>query len=140
MIVKKLAAALVLAALLAPALAQPAFADGWDHRHNWRTDIGHFNDHDRAYWQHGHWYHGPHQGRDGWWWVLNSGWYFYPKPIYPSPNPFVPPAVIVATPGAVAPAPLPTLVAARYYYCSNPHGYYPYVASCYRPWRAVVTP
>jgi hypothetical protein len=133
---KKLITHLFLSVLLIPLFtAQPVLAD--DHRHgHWHGDIKHFDDHDRARWEHGHWYHGAHQGRNGWWWVLDAGWYFYPQPVYPYPNPFVPPVAGMA----VAPAPLPTVVAAKYYYCTNPRGYYPYVPACYRPWRLVVTP
>jgi len=137
---KNLTTIFTLTVFLIFVFGQAAFAYDRSHHGHWRGDIRHFNDYDRAYWQRGHWHHGPHGGHDGWWWVTNNGWYFYPKPIYPYPNPFIPAPVIVAAPGAVAPAPLPTLVAAHYYYCSNPHGYYPYVAICHQPWHAVVTP
>ena len=136
---KKLAAVLVLAALLAPAFAKPLFAqENWDHGHgggpnraahsdpHWGGDIHAFRDHDLAYWRGGHWFHGPHGGRKGWWWTVGGAWYFYPAPIYPYPNPFLPPIM----------APAPAAVT-YWYYCHNPRGYYPYVPVCYGPWHDV---
>ncbi len=119
-----LSAATILAALGASAAqAQP---------HRWDGDIHHFNDHDFAYWRGGAWFHGPHGGRDGWWWVVGPDFYYYPAPVYPYPDPYVPPVVAVA-PAPVAPAPAqPT-----WYYCGNPQGYYPYVAQCTVPWQPV---
>ena len=88
---------------------------------------------DRAVWRGGSWYRGWHDGRYGWWWRLGIYWYLYPQPIYPYPT-YIPPAIIVQQ----AP-PVPTgLPPAQYwYYCDNPQGYYPYVASCNGPWRPV---
>lgn len=48
-------------------------------------------------WRAGHWRHGNHDGRHGWWWVVGGIWYFYPTPIYPYPEPKAP-----ATPPAPA--------------------------------------
>ena len=104
--------------------------DGWRHqggpRHGhggWGGDIHHFRDDDMARWNGGRWYQGPHGGRHGWWWIVGGSWYFYPAPVYPYPNPYVPPMV--------APQPGPV-----WYYCQNPAGYYPYVPAC-RYWRVV---
>jgi hypothetical protein len=104
--------------------------DDW-HGHGWHGDIHHFGEYDYWRWHGGRWFHGPHGGRDSWWWIVDGDWYAYSAPIYPYPDPFVPPDVIVAT----APPPNSQYV----YYCSNPAGYYPYVMSCLRPWRGVVT-
>ena len=75
---------------------------------------------------HGHWVHGWHDGRFGWWWAGPDYWYWYPAPVYydypPSPD-YVAPA---------GPAPQPT-----WYYCDSAKGYYPYVRSCASGWRAV---
>jgi hypothetical protein len=79
-------------------------------------------------WHGGRWFHSRHDGRLGWWWVVGDQWYFYPAPVYPYPDPYVPPVV------AAAPAPTP---GATWYYCDNPAGYYPYVAQCTAPWRPV---
>ncbi|MBV8651679.1 MAG: hypothetical protein JO255_09450 [Alphaproteobacteria bacterium] len=88
-----------------------------------------FRDYDFVRWRGGHWVQARRDGRVGWWWVVGPQWYFYPAPIYPYPDPYVPPAV------AVAPPPAPGAV--TYYYCDNPQGYYPYVQACPTPWRAV---
>jgi hypothetical protein len=94
-------------------------------------DIHRFNDHDFDRWRGGHWYHGAHGGRRGWWWVIGPTRYFYPQPVYPYPDPYQPP-LVAAPPPPVAAAP-PQL----YYYCDRPAGYYPYVPVCRTPWRAV---
>jgi hypothetical protein len=69
---------------------------------------GHFhgyNDHD---WHGGHWYHGVHDGRPGWWWSVNGVWYSYPAPVYPYPaNPYAPPVVYAAPAPVVVAAPPP---------------------------------
>ncbi len=84
----------------------------------WRGDIHRFKDHDYAYWRSGHWKHGHHEGRNGWWWIVGSTWYFYNAPVYPYPDPYTP-AGHVVVPGSSV-----------YYYCTNPAGYYPYVPYC----------
>ncbi len=88
---------------------------------------------DRSVWRGGAWVHDWHDGRYGWWWRLGAFWYLYPQPIYPYPT-YIPPAIVVQQ----AP-PVPTgLPPAQYwYYCDNPQGYYPYVASCNGDWRPV---
>jgi hypothetical protein len=97
--------------------------------HHWHGgDIHHFHDHDEGAWRGGRWFHGVHGERAGWWWIVGGDWYFYPAPVYPYPDPLVPPVV-------VAPAPAPNV--AYWYYCPNPAGYYPYVPSCPTPWQPV---
>jgi len=91
-------------------------------------DIHHFADRDFGMWRGGHWFHGPYGGRVGWWWIVGDSWFFYPAPIYPYPDPYVPPVVTVPA----APA-----SASVWYYCSNPAGYYPYVPECPLPWQPV---
>lgn len=78
-------------------------------------------------WRGGRWYHGPHEGRAGWWWIVGGLWYLYTAPIYPYPDPYLPPGV------SVPPEPAPEQV---WYYCKNPRGYYPYVPAC-RHWKVV---
>ena len=100
-------------------------------------DFGHLDRHERSVWRVGVWIHDWHDGRYAWWWQLGGFWYIYPEPIYPYPT-YIPPAIVVQQ----AP-PVPTgLPPAQYwYYCDNPQGYYPYVASCNSAWRPVpVTP
>ena len=129
-VARTLCGALLVMPLIAPAaLAQhPHGRGGHGPGGHWRGDIRHFHDHDFAYWRGGRWFHGAHGGRLGWWWVVGPSWYFYPAPIYPYPDPYVPPVVN-------APPPSQT-----WYYCANPPGYYPYVAQCLVPWRPVVPP
>lgn len=128
---RKLSSLLFLTvSIVAATAAKPVLADWRDH-----GDIHFFHDHDFDHWRAGNWYHGIHEGRDGWWWIVDGAWYFYPAPVYPYPDPYVPPSV------AVVPAPAsPTVIAqpSYVYYCSNPAGYYPYVAQCYSPWRRVL--
>jgi len=110
--------------LSSPSLADPRWDHDWHRDRNWHGDIHAFRARDLSYWHSGHWIHGPHLGRNGWWWVLGPNWYSYAAPIYPYPNPYLPPVV----------AP----VAANYaYYCHRPNGYYPYVPVCYGHWHAV---
>ena len=109
------------------ALATPAFADWHGH------DIHHFHEHDIRVWHGGHWHHVWHGGRIGWWWVVGPHWYFYPGPIYPYPDPYVPPVVVEQPP-----PPAPVLPHAQsWYHCDDPEGYYPYVSECRGPWHEV---
>ena len=135
---------LALAALIAAtALARPAAADERGHRRGgererheaWGGDIHRFHEHDYDRWRGGRWYQGPHAGRRGWWWIVGGVWYFYPAPVYPYPDPYLPP-VVVARP-APAPAPAPVPVQQYWYYCRKPAGYYPYVPRCATAWQAV---
>jgi len=118
---RKLTLIVVFAASLLPAAGRPGLADERDH---WRGDIHRFHEHDFAMWQRGRWRHEFHDGRLGWWWVVGGVWYFYPAPVYPYPDPFLPPGVPVAA-------------GPTWYYCASPPGYYPYVAACLTPWQAV---
>ena len=121
---KIIARALLVASLAFPALGGAALAQHPDH---WRGggDIHNFHDRDFDQWRGGSWFHGPHGGRNGWWWIVGPDWYFYPAPVYPYPDPYIPPVV-------AAPVPQPS-----WYYCANPPGYYPYVPQCAVPWRPV---
>ncbi len=123
----------------------------------WHGEIKRFERHDMGHWRGGAWKHGHHNGRLGWWWVVGGAWYFYPQPIYPYPNPYVPSVVVAPQPVVVAPqvysapqaAPVappeavaPTISAAPadpqyWYYCDASKTYYPYVATCDAGWRAV---
>lgn len=118
---RSIARALLVACLIAPALAPAAMAQR-DHE-GWHGDIHHFRDQDFNRWRGGHWFHGPHDGRNGWWWQVGGTWYFYPAPVYPYPDPYVPPVVDAPPP------------AQSWYYCNNPPGYYPYVPQCSVPWQ-----
>jgi hypothetical protein len=100
----------------------------------WGGDIHRFQQHDLERWRSGHWFHGLHEGRRGWWWIVGGLWYFYPTPFYPYPDPYQPP--LVAPPPVPVPVPPPP-PPAYWYYCPNPPGYYPYVPQCTVPWQRV---
>jgi hypothetical protein len=126
----------IAAALLAGVAAMPAAAQGW-HDHDRSAGRGHpWHGPELERWHHGAWWHGSHHGRLGWWWIVGDTWYLYPAPIYPYPDPYVPPLVGPPPPPpvAVAPPPAPPVY---YYWCDRPRGYYPAVPACRVPWRAV---
>jgi hypothetical protein len=67
--------------------------------------------------------------------VVPAPWYYAPPPVVYAP----PPVVYAPPPVMVSPA-QPAYVSQpnqNWYYCENPKGYYPYVASCNGPWRQV---
>ena len=105
----------------------------------WHGGIERFHEHDYHVWREGHWEHDFHDGRYGWWWATGGLWYFYPAPVYPYPDPYVPPVVVA--PVAPAPAPPPAPAAPPppqyWYYCESAGGYYPYVPVCPSGWRVV---
>lgn len=96
-----------------------------------RVESHRFNEHDLGRWRAGHWHHGRHSGRLGWWWIVGGAWYFYPTAVYPYPDPYLPPGVVVA------PVPAPSSAPQYWYYCANPAGYYPYVPACRVAWQRV---
>lgn len=120
---------LALAAVLV-AMPFPVMADR--HGHGWHGDIRRFEAHDVHHWRSGHWHHGRHDGRLGWWWVVAGVWYFYPEPVYPYPDPYTPPVVVIEQSPPVAVQPTQ-----YWYYCEAAGGYYPYVPSCPGGWKAV---
>jgi hypothetical protein len=95
-------------------------------RPDWRGDIRHFKRHDFHTWRGGSWHHGHHHGRFGWWWIVGPSWYFYSGPVYPYPNPYVPPVVVVSQ----------TVIdhTDYWYYCEDADDYYPYVEECAGEW------
>src|SRR5208282_2127795 len=140
MCVKKwtyLTGAVCLVALLGLPVSATQAQDPGHGRDFHGRDFGHFNPGERSLWQGGHWIHDWHNGRYAWWWTVDGFWYFYPVPTYPYPT-YVPPAIVLQQ---APPVPTGLPPAQFWYYCDNPQGYYPYVASCNGPWRPVpVTP
>jgi hypothetical protein len=68
--------------------------------------------------------------------VMPAPWYYAPPPVVYAP----PPVVYAPPPVVVGPPPQPAYVSQpmpNWYYCDNPKGYYPYVASCNSAWRQV---
>jgi hypothetical protein len=127
------------------AMSLPAYAEHGDrhfeggeyHRggEGWHGDR-----HTVEIWRGGNWVHDRHDGRFGWWWVAAGMWYFYPAPVYPYPDPYTPPVVVV-TQQLPSPAPQ-TAVQAQpalqyWYYCDSLKTYYPYAPSCPEAWRTV---
>ena len=128
-----------LAASIGLTASMPARAD--HHDRGWHGDIHHFERHDLARWHGGYWHNGRHGGRIGWWWVVGGSWYFYNAPVYPYPDPYIPPAVVIQQsaplPPVVESAAPPPAPAQNWYYCEASKSYYPYVASCSSGWKAV---
>lgn len=109
-----------------PGIAPRAAVPAGHTRVPWHGDIGRFQEHDVRVWQSGRWHHGPHDGRHGWWWIVGGAWYFYPAPIYPYPDPYVP-GFVDAPPDDIG----------YWYYCPYWGQYYPYVATCPGGWQPV---
>jgi hypothetical protein len=99
-------AAIIGACLMVPAFSGMALAQP----HRYERDH-HYYVHDFDRWHGGHWFHGGHGGRDGWWWIIGDSWYYYPAPVYPYPDPYALP-MVVAPPGPPLGAPPPPAVAA----------------------------
>jgi len=114
----------ILSAAIACTIAAPAHADRWGH-----GDIRHFHDRDWGDWHHGYWHHDWHDGHFGWWWVVGGVWFFYPAPIYPYPNPYVPPGYPLPVAWESPPA--------YWYFCLPANAYYPYVQACPGGWQPV---
>lgn len=132
----------VLAVLIAMSVTvSSSAADERDHRRGaergrhegWHGQVHRFNEHDLGRWRAGSWHRGRHAGRLGWWWIVGGVWYYYPAPVYPYPNPYLPPSVIIP----LAPAPAPGSTQQYWYYCTNPPGYYPTVPACRTGWQRV---
>jgi hypothetical protein len=108
-LVKTLMLSTVFAVLMAGSATTPAHAD-WDH-HGWQGGGGWHDDHFRGFrdeeWRGGHWFHGIHEGRPGWWWSVRGRWFYHDAPEYPYPvNPYAP-RVVYAPPVIAAPPPPP---------------------------------
>ncbi|MBV1777150.1 hypothetical protein KSF73_15630 [Burkholderiaceae bacterium DAT-1] len=126
----------VWATLAGVALASSALSAHAAHWH------GHFHHRDVTVWRGGYWHHGPHLGRDGWWWVVGSGWYLYPDPVYPYPD-FYRPPVVVERVQIESQSQSPSLLPQQqyWYFCEDTRQYYPYVSTCSSGWKPVpVTP
>lgn len=125
---RKVVGVILGACLIAPVFAGAALAQDRHDRDRDRRGPPHYYVHDFDRWHGGHWFHGPHGGRPGWWWVIGDSWYYYPAPVYPYPDPYALP-MVVAPPGpppvAVAPPPPPVASApppANAPYCREYHG------------------
>ncbi len=119
---RKLTSVFLFSVLLAVTVTQPSLAQ--EYGRGWRHD--HPRGYDWDHWRRGGWINGWHEGRFGWWWVIDGAWFSYAAPVYPYPQP----PVVVVTPPAQIPA-------GSYYYCPNPAGYYPTVPQCLTGWQVV---
>jgi hypothetical protein len=70
-------------------------------------------------WRSGHWWHGQHGGRIGWWWIVGPAFYWYSSVTAPYPEP-------------------PVSMTDYWYWCDAYQRYYPYVTDCPSGWRAVL--
>ena len=118
------------------------------HGRGWHGDVRSFHEHDIGRWRGGRWHHGYYSGHLGWWWIVGGVYYWYPRAVYPYPDPFVPPVYVEQPPPALAvpqqmppapPAPQAPAqaTAGTWYYCDSARSYYPYVAECPGGWRPV---
>jgi hypothetical protein len=117
-----------------------------------RGDIARFAPHELRAWRGGQWRQTWHDGRYGWWWVVDGGSYCYPSPVYPytdyvteeyyedadaapyeAYSPYPPPSYSPYRP-------YPPYAPTASYYCDYPPGYYPDVPSCYSAWRPARPP
>lgn len=121
---KKLVPTLVSVLALGLLTAGPTLAQERWHEHGWGHD--HPRGYDWDHWRRGGWTNGWHEGRFGWWWVVNGVWFSYPAPVYPYPQP---PVVVVTPPAQPQPG--------YFYYCPNPSGYYPAIPQCPTGWQMV---
>jgi len=133
-------ALLALLVLSAAGALRPALAEGGWARH----EPGHFDHDEYRHWRGGHWVHGPHYGRGGWWWVADGMWYAFPQPVYPFPDPYAVPVVPLAPPPPPAPAgilppgaPATPATDGYWYYCSPTQRYFPFVHHCPAPWLRI---
>ncbi len=106
------------------------FVHYWGH-----GDIRYFHQRDFYAWNGGYWHHAWYGGRFGWWWVVSGVWFFYPVPVYPYPDPYVPS-------GFAAPPPPDDAAPAAatdqfWYFCPASNAYYPYVPACPTGWQQV---
>jgi hypothetical protein len=134
--VRRVGAGFAVVALLGGGFAARGMAADEHARHaaeghefeRWRHgEIQRFHEHDMARWRAGHWFHGEHFGRLGWWWIVDGTWFFYPAVVYPYPDPYVPPTVVTQAPAAPA----------YWYYCPSAQEYYPYITACPEGWTPV---
>ena len=84
---------------------------------------------ERDRWRGGHWWHGAHHGRVGWWWSVGGLWYWYPEAVYPYPT-------YISTTASYDYAPQ-GYSEDSWYYCQSAQAYYPYVRSCDSEWQRV---
>ncbi len=103
--------------------------------HYWgHGDIRYFHDRDFYAWHGGYWNHAWYGGRFGWWWVVSGVWFFYPVPVYPYPDPYVPSDFAAPPPPEDTPPPATTQF---WYFCPASNAYYPYVPACPTGWQQV---
>jgi hypothetical protein len=90
-------------------------------------------------WTRGHWDHGTHDGRFGWWWGVGPNWFYYAQPAYPYPAyPYDPDPIRqdYSPPQAAG-----IQDEEFWYYCNDPKGFYPYVDECRHDWSKMpITP
>ena len=103
-------------------------------------DYHHFSAHERGIWHGGSWRHETYQGRLGWWWVAGGMWYFFAErpieaiPIIVPETAFEAPVAIVQRHQVLNIRPQTQQFR---YWCDDPAGYSPGIASCPSGWKTV---
>jgi hypothetical protein len=116
---------------------RPGVGRGGQVSHGFRgRGFNSFSPDERVRWEGGNWHNDWHDGRFGWWWQVDDGWYWYPEPVYPFPTD----VAAVADEGDLAAplaGPLGQPPAQFWYFCDATQAFYPYVAVCPTGWRQV---
>jgi hypothetical protein len=95
-----------------PGSAPAPVVSGW---HRGPPRVGSFA------WRSGHWWHGAHGRRLGWWWIAGPAWFWYGAGLYPYAGFYAEP-----------------YPAAGYlYWCDFFQNYWPNVADCPSGWQIV---
>jgi hypothetical protein len=135
----------VLSAFIFVAPLTATAAQHFRSEQHWHGNIHNFHQGDIHHWAGGHWYHGGHDGRLGWWWVVGAAvdsalWYSYPVPVYPYPDPYAPTVVVSPQPAPMvqqAPQMYQPTTPSVWYFCQSSGKYYPYTSSCPEGWQTV---
>lgn len=62
-----------------------AAAKGASHQGFREHDVRKFSHAELERWRRGRWLQERHDGRYGWWWLVDGAWHFYEQPVYPYP-------------------------------------------------------
>jgi hypothetical protein len=105
----------------------------------WSGNIREFVVRDLPYWRSGRWVRDVHEGRGGWWWVIDQTWYPYAQVTYPFPDPFTPSPYKQPTILGESDVQVPAS-AFYWYYCAALDEFYPYAVACESGWSKVRAP
>lgn len=94
---------------------------------SWR---GNFHQDDLRAWNNGRWSNTNHNGRQGWWWIVGSEWFYYNSRVDNVPRMNVPSVIYQSHYHRNIPQNVN-------YYCKPVGAYYPYVTSCPSAWITI---